>query len=77
MRKQVIIACLALALIGCEPRSRESTREYNLPKELEHCTVHVIDNGKLTQLYVVLCPNKTTTATALSAKHPVYVSLIE
>lgn len=77
MRKQVVITCLALALIGCQPHSREATREYKLPKELEHCTVHKIDNGKLTQLHVVYCPNKTTTATVMGGKHPVYVSLIE
>ena len=58
MRKQVVITCLALALIGCQPYSREATKEYELPKALEHCTVHEISNGQLRELYVVLCPGK-------------------
>lgn len=77
MKKQVVITCLALALIGCQPYSREATKEYELPKALEHCTVHEISNGQLRELYVVLCPGKTTTATIKDGKYPTYISLIE
>lgn len=59
--KLCCIPVMILALSGCERVTVDVSQEYALPTELSECTVHEM-RAKLSQnLYVVRCPETTTT----------------
>jgi hypothetical protein len=62
MKKLLIIASIALAIIGCTPSAKDISEQYTLPEELSDCTITYLQ-GKYTYLNVVRCPNSTTSTT--------------
>lgn len=70
--KYLLLASLVL-LSACSRQTEESNR-FALPPELKHCTMYqMVDN--LTVVYVVHCPNATTT-TYKAGKHPETITVI-
>lgn len=70
--KYLLLASLVL-LSACSRQTEESNR-FVLPPELKHCTMYyMVDN--LTIVYVVHCPNATTT-TYKAGKYPETVTVI-
>lgn len=60
--KTLIIALGALLLVGCDSYSKPLDSNYTLPSELSDCKiVKLIGSGISTDLYVVRCPNSSTT----------------
>lgn len=63
MKKYKLLSVLlgGMLLSGCEQYEQDITQHFVLPPELSACTIHELSNGfKL--LYVVHCPNKTTSS---------------
>lgn len=61
--KTLIIALGALLLFGCDSYSKSLDSDYTLPSELSDCKiVKLVGSGISTDLYVVRCPNSSTTA---------------
>jgi hypothetical protein len=58
MNKLLIIFSL-VALMGCTKQTSE-VNEFVLPTGLSDCRVFRMDNGRLTHVVVVRCPNSTT-----------------
>ncbi|QIW86876.1 hypothetical protein AHP1_451 [Aeromonas phage Ahp1_CNU-2021] len=60
--KNVIIALGALLLVGCDSYSKSLDSDYTLPPELSDCKiVKLVGSGMSKDLYVVRCPNSSTT----------------
>ena len=78
MKKVFIAVLAAIGLVACQPSSRELSYDFRLPKELNHCEIHKLSNGKMTVLYVVHCPNATTTTSfdANGKGHYVHTTLV-
>lgn len=61
--KKIIIAIGALLLAGCgDSYSKSLDSNYTLPSELSDCKiVKLVGSGMSRDLYVVRCPNSSTT----------------
>lgn len=47
-------------MLGCSKRTSESSDEFVLPDGLKDCKVFRMDNGRMTHVIVVRCPNSST-----------------
>lgn len=56
------VVILAFVCVSCDNSPKNRTNNYNLPKELQDCTVSVISGSLMKELYVLRCPNSTTSA---------------
>lgn len=65
MKHLIIIAALLIA--GCTPETKEISANYVLPKGLEDCQIYEM-SAPTARLYVVRCPNSTTSTTTTSGK---------
>lgn len=57
------IAVLILALfilVGCDNTPKDKTNDYVIPTALKDCKISVISGKTVKELYVVRCPNSTT-----------------
>lgn len=57
---KLLIALSLVAMLGCSKHTSESSDEFVLPDGLKDCKVFRMDNGRLTQVIVVRCPNSST-----------------
>lgn len=73
MKKLILIA--ALALVGCNPNTKEISDNYELPEGLKDCQVYKMESMSR-DLYVVRCPNSTTSVANHYNKHTFYTSTI-
>lgn len=74
MKKLIIIA--ALLITGCTPETTEISDTYSLPKGLQDCQIYQM-SGSIARLYVVRCPNSTTSTTTTSGKITTSVATIQ
>ena len=74
MKKLAILASI-LMLSACTPRASTITEDFKLPKTLQHCEVVKLSNGKITTLYVVVCPDGSAVSTTKAGKYPITVSV--
>lgn len=66
--KYLLITLLAITLIGCG--TKEQTTNYYLPSDLSDCKVYYVSGkGVNRNLYVVRCPNSTTSTTHSCGKN--------
>jgi len=72
MKKLLLLSVIALS--ACTPVTYEK-KDFILPEELMHCTVHFMADGNLTGVYVVNCPHADTHTTT-TGKHQKQVSVI-
>lgn len=65
MKKLILICCLLLTACNVTPdKTGDVTNKANLPKELEDCKAYqLITEAGIPNLYVIKCPNSTTTTT--------------
>ncbi len=68
MKNLLMVIALAFILVGCDS-SGERTNNYELPQGLSDCHIfRVSPDGIGKTLYVVRCPNSTTSTTYNSGK---------
>lgn len=60
MQKILIVILSVFILVSCTRQTSE-TQEFILPEGLKDCRIFRMDNGQLTQVIVVRCPNSSTT----------------
>ena len=74
MKKLILIAVLFLAA-GCDPTTKEIREDYQLPEGLKDCKVYKMESMSR-DLFVVRCPNSTTSVANHHNKHTYYNSTI-
>lgn len=57
---KLLIALSLVAMLGCSKQTSESSDEFVLPDGLKDCKVFRMDNGRMTHVIVVRCPNSST-----------------
>ena len=57
--KLILILGLALALMACEPETKDIKQNYIVPEELSDCTFTLMKNTDGESMRVVRCPNST------------------
>lgn len=75
MKRLFLIASLAL-VAGCNQETREVKYE-KLPDELRDCKTFYIQDSKLANLYVMRCPNSTTSVQHQSGKQTIRTVTID
>lgn len=78
MKKFKLLSVLLCSMIlsGCDRYQQDITQYYVMPPELSACKIHEVSNG-FKILYVVHCPNKTTTsATYQEGKNTTSVAIV-
>lgn len=66
--KRVLLIASCLLIAACNPHSEDATVDFPvMPKELSDCKIYWI-SGKYRALYVVRCPNSTTSTTYRQGK---------
>jgi hypothetical protein len=71
--KLFTISVLGLAVMGCTPQS-SLKQDVVMPDELSHCKMYEMNDSSGRNLYVVHCPDATTTT--ISGKHKKSVTVI-
>ncbi len=71
--KLFTIGILVLTVMGCTPQS-SLKQGVVMPEELSHCKMYELNDSSGRNLYVVHCPNATTTT--ISGKHKKSVTVV-
>lgn len=71
------IICVVLVLSACTPTAREATHNYKLPSELSDCKIFRLMNDSGDVMYVMRCPNSSTTTNYSTGKTSRSITLIE
>lgn len=62
--KNIFLCILILSFVGCDAKTVDMTSEYKLPPELNDCNFYYVRGGGSSKdLYVVRCPNSSTSTT--------------
>ncbi len=69
MKELALIAALLLA--GCDAYTDDVSDRYQLPKGLQDCEVYRMTASRGKDLYVIRCPNSTTTTSYQDNKQEV------
>lgn len=64
MKKLLGMIMLSVLLSGCEPSTTEISNEYIMPPGLEDCKLYSMFGSGGQILYVMRCPDTTTTTNA-------------
>jgi hypothetical protein len=74
-----MLVAIAVAILGCEQKSEEHTRNYDIPKGLEDCKIHKLKSPavEMINLHVVRCPNSSTSTTYRSGKSTYSVTVLD
>lgn len=77
MKKLLMVVAAAIMLAGCDPSTKDVSGSFEIPKELKDkgCVMYRMENEYAKALYVLYCPNASTT-TQTQEKHPINTSTI-
>lgn len=77
MKKLLLVVSAAIMLAGCDPSTKDVSGSFEIPKDLKDkgCVMYRMKNEYAEALYVLYCPNASTTVRT-QAKHPMNTSTI-